>query len=198
MSTRCTKEFSISIDCIISTASPLPQGGTQTGSSIQFTQTGLASPFKWVLGAGAPPGLAFASDEGPLTGTPNTPGVYSFQVCCYKMPGPDMANGCCKTFEMTVVYEEPPDPPTTYYSAEIRASAFPDCFSLRMTAVDGTMAGQTCDMIGVAAAAFSSLISQEDADNQAWDQFGAQNTPGCGDFESDVIAAGGYVTYSCI
>lgn len=201
MSTRCTKEFSISVSdpepqCPISPTS-IPDGQQVVLYSVQFTQTLFVGAEYWYIGLSggdSPFGIGFEdTSNGILIGEiGGAPGVYTFDICVSPAATPQ-ENGCCRQFTMTVA----PPAPTTYYSAEIRASAFPDCFSLLMTAVDGTMAGQTCVTTGVSAGAFSSLISQEDADNQALAQFGLQNTPGCGDFETDVILAGGYVTFSC-
>lgn len=69
--------------------------------NIQFTSTGNGGPLTYGIYTGAlPPGL-FLSPTGQLTGSPYTPGSYSFEVRGYEQPPSE--NSGSRTFFMRVV-----------------------------------------------------------------------------------------------
>lgn len=87
-------------------------------------------------------------------------------------------------------------PVITYYSEEILASFFPACLNATNTCTDGTNDGQTFAVTGIAAGAYTSIISQADADNQATAAFAAANA-GQQAFEDACSLGGGYTNLTC-
>ncbi|HMV81641.1 MAG TPA: putative Ig domain-containing protein [Blastocatellia bacterium] len=77
--------------------SVIPNAGLGVAYSQQFTQTGGVGMITWSVGSGTlPPGLSLLS-SGLLSGTPNTPGTYTFSIQA-NAPG-----GCAGSAQYTLV-----------------------------------------------------------------------------------------------
>jgi large repetitive protein len=64
----------------ISTNSPLPSGSVNTSYSLSFTAAGGVLPYSWSIDTGTPPPGLTLGTGGALTGTPTTPGQFTFTV----------------------------------------------------------------------------------------------------------------------
>lgn len=77
-----TQSFTVVISCPVITVNPatLPNGTVGTAyPATTITQTGGTNPTTYTAGTGLPPGLTLATN-GTLSGTPTTPGTYTFTI----------------------------------------------------------------------------------------------------------------------
>jgi len=78
-----TEAYSVTVNpptLTITTGSLLPAGSVGVNYVQVFSATGGAPPYTWSLPSGGVPGLEFAGGGGTLSGTPATPGEFSFPV----------------------------------------------------------------------------------------------------------------------
>jgi hypothetical protein len=82
VSATYTKSFTLTISASLSITSPLtlPSGNVGAAYSQTLTATGGATPYIWSLNAGSLPAGLSLSNGGAISGTPTTPGSYSFGV----------------------------------------------------------------------------------------------------------------------
>ena len=81
--TVVSKSFSIVINTpslAITTGAALPSGSVGVGYSQRFSVVGGTAPYTWSLISGSVPGLAFDAAQATLSGTPSTPGPFSFSL----------------------------------------------------------------------------------------------------------------------
>lgn len=72
--------FDYTVTGLVITSCPVSPIQTGTPFSFQFTEVGGVAPFTWIVSAGSlPPGLTLSS-SGLLSGTPTTPGSFSYVV----------------------------------------------------------------------------------------------------------------------
>lgn len=64
----------------ITTASPLPAGMVGQSYSASLAATGGKPPYTWTAAAGLPGGLTLDTQTGAISGTPSTPGAFTFTV----------------------------------------------------------------------------------------------------------------------
>jgi hypothetical protein len=64
----------------ILTTSPLPTATAGLGYSASLAAAGGTPPYRWTVGNGFPAGLSLDPQSGAITGTPSTPGSFSFTV----------------------------------------------------------------------------------------------------------------------
>ena len=64
----------------ILTASPLPTATAGQSYSASLSAAGGTPPYRWSVGNGFPAGLSLDPQSGAITGTPSTPGSFSFTV----------------------------------------------------------------------------------------------------------------------
>lgn len=68
-------------DCVVFTDSTLPNGSVDSGYFVTLQAQYIKAPIQWVVIAGElPPGLALDPDTGEISGSPTTPGDYSFTI----------------------------------------------------------------------------------------------------------------------
>src|ERR1022692_2264866 len=68
----------------------LPGGSVNQSYNAVLSVSGGASPYHFAIGSGVlPPGLTLNPSTGSFTGTPSTPGGYTFQVVVTDSPHPD-------------------------------------------------------------------------------------------------------------
>ncbi len=68
----------------------LPAGSINQSYNAVLSVSGGASPYRFAVGSGVlPPGITLNQVTGSFTGTPSTPGNYSFQVVVTDSPHPD-------------------------------------------------------------------------------------------------------------
>jgi hypothetical protein len=68
----------------------LPAGSVSQAYNAVLSVSGGASPYRFAVGSGVlPPGITLNQATGSFTGTPSTPGNYSFQVVVTDSPHPD-------------------------------------------------------------------------------------------------------------
>jgi hypothetical protein len=85
----------------ITTASPLPGGTAGTPYSTTINATGGTAPYTFSVSSGAlPPGLALDSATGDISGTPTTPGTYSFTIKVKDANKPPLSK--TKSFSVTI------------------------------------------------------------------------------------------------
>ena len=64
----------------ILTTSPLPAATAGQSYSTSLAAAGGTPPYRWAVGNGFPAGLSLDPQSGAITGTPSTPGAFSFTV----------------------------------------------------------------------------------------------------------------------
>jgi hypothetical protein len=111
--TTATKLFSLTVSPpapVITTTSPLPNATVGLAYSQTFVATAGITPYTWTASPGLPPGLTFGA-TGLLSGTPSTPGTYTFTVT---------VNGLTsKQFTLTVVLPAAPSISVTGLSGTV-------------------------------------------------------------------------------
>ena len=96
---------------VIVTSSPLPTGTVGTAYSTTLVAGGGTPSYRWSLSAGSlPGGLSLASTTGVLSGTPTSPGTFTFTVRVTDSAQP--AASATKAFTMAV---QPPVPSGTRF-----------------------------------------------------------------------------------
>ena len=75
-----TKSFTLTVRpaVLTITTDTLPNGASGSPYSNLFTAAGGTKPYNWSLSGGVPPGLSVNADSGIVSGTPTTPGTYTF------------------------------------------------------------------------------------------------------------------------
>jgi hypothetical protein len=74
------------------TTTSLPAGNVSVAYSATVTATGGKTPYTWSISVGAlPPGLTIAPSTGVISGTPTTPGTYSFTVMVTDSENPKLS-----------------------------------------------------------------------------------------------------------
>src|SRR3989442_236408 len=82
----------------ITTPSPLPPGTVGVPYSQTMLATGGVSPYRWGGSGTLPPGLQLAPDSGVLSGTPATPGTFTFTI----QVADDLNANSSKAFSLTI------------------------------------------------------------------------------------------------
>jgi hypothetical protein len=77
-----TKAFTITVNAAVKiTAATPPSGVTGASYTQQFAATGGVAPYVWSIASGSiPAGLSLSTATGLLSGTPSTPGTYTFTI----------------------------------------------------------------------------------------------------------------------
>jgi hypothetical protein len=83
----------------ISTASTLPPGGVGAAYQKTLSATGGSSPYTWSLVSGALPGGLTLSSGGSISGTPATPGFYTFTL----QAADNTTSTASLTFTLTII-----------------------------------------------------------------------------------------------
>jgi hypothetical protein len=92
--------FTIRAPVTITTSPQLPSGTVGTFYSQALSVSGGATPYSWVVIAGAlPSGLLFSNNSGTITGTPTFAGTMSFTVAVSDFLSPSHAT---QTFSLTI------------------------------------------------------------------------------------------------
>lgn len=105
---RCTDSCSASVSTgacptlVITSASPLPQATAYSPYSTTLAASGTMTPAVWGVSAGSlPAGLTLNSASGIISGTPTTPGLYSFTISLSDACVP--ARSISKVFTLRVI-----------------------------------------------------------------------------------------------
>lgn len=108
INSKCSDSCSTSVSTgacpalVITSASPLPQATAYSPYSTTLAASGVMTPATWSISAGSlPDGLALNSVSGVISGTPTTPGLYSFTVTLSDACVP--ARSTSKVFTLRVV-----------------------------------------------------------------------------------------------
>lgn len=96
-----TIDFGFMLNCPTITISPssVSQGITNTAYSVTFSATGGQAPYTWSNTGTLPPGITLNGSTGQLSGTPPTPGTWSFTVRVIDSAGCSVTHG----YSLTVI-----------------------------------------------------------------------------------------------
>ena len=89
-SAKVSQAFSVTVTApalTIVTGASLPDGTVGVAYSQQFSVVGGVPPYTWTLASGNVPGLTFDASHATLSGTPTTPGSFSFTLQAHDSGG---------------------------------------------------------------------------------------------------------------